>query len=388
MDKITYLAELAEGLARWVPERERQDILRYYAEYFEEAGFEREAEVVAELGDPWALSCRLAVEGGYVTQDAANAWRPPQKKKRVWPVVVACSLAAAFVGALVIPGAAYVGRTVGRLVNRVVDNPSYGGTAVIEQAEIIDSIPDEYSYFWDETVGGFWCMEDGSLDWFAEIDAKIGIGDIMVTGGEDYALFISTNSDMSSYALDWEVKNGVLKIRDGSADDDFGLDGLGALTEGGTAVNVSITVPYGEPLAKLTVKTGVGNVYLSELYVEDVVSAESETGDMECYEVQAGNKLKLTADVGNIILGIENLDAYAGMEMELEADVGQVEASLGCWEVECSYEVKADVGTVTVNGRDCGTKAEHKVNDAFCKLDIESDVGDVNVWFYNDQWNH
>ena len=34
MDKITYLAELAEGLARWVPERERQDILRYYAEYF------------------------------------------------------------------------------------------------------------------------------------------------------------------------------------------------------------------------------------------------------------------------------------------------------------------------------------------------------------------
>ena len=25
MDKLTYLAELAEGLARWVPERERQD---------------------------------------------------------------------------------------------------------------------------------------------------------------------------------------------------------------------------------------------------------------------------------------------------------------------------------------------------------------------------
>ena len=47
MDKITYLAELAEGLARWVPERERQDILYYYAEYFEEAGPDREAEVVA-----------------------------------------------------------------------------------------------------------------------------------------------------------------------------------------------------------------------------------------------------------------------------------------------------------------------------------------------------
>ena len=60
MDKITYLAELAEGLARWVPERERQDILRYYAEYFEEAGPGKEGDVIAELGDPWALSCRLA----------------------------------------------------------------------------------------------------------------------------------------------------------------------------------------------------------------------------------------------------------------------------------------------------------------------------------------
>ena len=46
MDKLTYLAELAEGLARWVPERERQNILRYYAEYFDEAGPGREAEVV------------------------------------------------------------------------------------------------------------------------------------------------------------------------------------------------------------------------------------------------------------------------------------------------------------------------------------------------------
>ena len=81
MDKLTYLAELAEGLARWVPERERQDILRYYAEYFDEAGPDKEGQVVAELGDPWALSCRLAVEGGYVTQQGADSWTPRQNKR-------------------------------------------------------------------------------------------------------------------------------------------------------------------------------------------------------------------------------------------------------------------------------------------------------------------
>ena len=62
MDKLTYLAELAEGLARWVPERERQDILRYYAEYFDEAGPDKEGQVVAELGD---AACRgYAQESG------------------------------------------------------------------------------------------------------------------------------------------------------------------------------------------------------------------------------------------------------------------------------------------------------------------------------------
>ena len=93
MDKITYLAELAEGLARWVPERERQDILRYYAEYFEEAGPEREAQVVAELGDPWALSCRLAVEGGYVTQEQANSWTPPKRKRKFWTLAAGITAA-------------------------------------------------------------------------------------------------------------------------------------------------------------------------------------------------------------------------------------------------------------------------------------------------------
>ena len=93
MDKLTYLAELAEGLARWVPERERQNILRYYAEYFDEAGPDKEGQVVAELGDPWALSCRLAVEGGYVTQQGADSWTPRQNKRKRWPLVLAGTVA-------------------------------------------------------------------------------------------------------------------------------------------------------------------------------------------------------------------------------------------------------------------------------------------------------
>ena len=132
MDKLTYLAELAEGLARWVPERERQEILRYYAEYFEEAGPDREAQVVQELGDPWALSCRLAVEGGYVTREQANSWTPSKKKK--WPWI----LAAAVVALVAVPAMLFsslAGRLIGFNVTsfmekevqvQEVDNAQFG----------------------------------------------------------------------------------------------------------------------------------------------------------------------------------------------------------------------------------------------------------------------
>ena len=44
MDKLTYLAELAEGLARWVPERERQVI---YLRYFKGLTQDKTAKILA-----------------------------------------------------------------------------------------------------------------------------------------------------------------------------------------------------------------------------------------------------------------------------------------------------------------------------------------------------
>ena len=148
MDKLTYLAELAEGLARWVPERERQNILRYYAEYFDEAGPGREAEVVRELGDPWALSCRLAVEGGYVTQKQAQGWTPRKKKK--WPWLLAAGVTAAvllFTVASVAMGAAVFGRLVGRNVAGFVTGENVAVAEPVPSEKVafyeFDSIPGE-----------------------------------------------------------------------------------------------------------------------------------------------------------------------------------------------------------------------------------------------------
>lgn len=378
MDKITYLAELAEGLARWVPERERQDILRYYAEYFEEAGPDREGEVISELGDPWALSSRLAVEGGYVTQEAANSWTPPKKKK--WPWVLAGTLAAV---AVVAVSAGYLFSQVGRFVGRNVAHVFAEDEATAVEQVDIGSGTGEAAYFEEsEGSGGFWTMEDGCLDAFTSIDADISLGDITVTEADDFTLFIQQSNSLGGYSLKWEVKDGVLVIRDGGGSGHHaGLDALGDLIDG-DAVNVGITVPDGAELDKIGIKTDMGCVYVASV-AAGKITAESDLGDIDCYEVRKVKKLDLKTDMGEVTLGIEELES--GADIDLETSMGQVEANLGCYERDCAYELRTDMGNVSVNGVSRGSKAEQKGNMPY-KLDIEDDMGDVNVYFQDDRW--
>lgn len=385
MDKITYLAELAEGLARWVPERERQDILRYYAEYFQEAGEEREAEVVAELGDPWALSSRLAVEGGFVSQEQARNWTP-RKKRKVWPWVLAGSLllAAALIGTGVM-AAFKLSRSI--LRGDVIGwaGSDRGIITTDEYAQAVPVVPGGDSgavtyYFEDgDSTSGFWTMEDGYLEPFDIIDAEVGLGNVTVTAGDDYTLFINQGDGLAGYhQITWEVKDGKLKIRDKSGKE-LNIGGLKNLS-GEYGVDVAVTVPEGTWLDKVSVKTGLGSVFVSGVDTEKV-TAETGLGNVECYEVRQVKKLNLATGMGNVTMGIDEL--WEGADIDLESGMGNVEANLGCVESECGYELKTGMGKVTVNGGGRGTKAESKGGRAY-KLEAESGMGDVSVYFQND----
>lgn len=383
MDKLTYLAELAEGLARWVPERERQDILRYYAEYFEEAGPDREAQVVQELGDPWALSCRLAVEGGYVTQQQADGWTPPRRKKWPW---IALGVTAAVLALIAVP-VALLSQVVGSFVGGSVASFITG-----EQTAVVEEVDPQYSgnvaYFEgaDESGDGFWTMEDGYLEPFHEIDVDVGLANVTVTEGEDYTLFISSDSALGGYGLKWEVKDGVLKIRDdgtaGHAEinnwDDFkNMFGIDA-----SAMDVVITVPEGAVQNKLKVKTGLGDVFISGLEMGKKLEAETGLGDVQCYEVRTRDEVKLETGMGDVTLAVD--EAYSGAEYDLKTGMGTVEASLNGYETDWKYEAKTGMGTVTVNGADRGAKAERKGGSY--ELEAETGMGDVNLYFKDNRW--
>ena len=386
MDKLTYLAELAEGLARWVPERERQDILRYYAEYFEEAGPDRVAQVVQELGDPWALSCRLAVEGGYVTQQQADSWMPPKRKKWPWILTGAALALAVLITIPVMLVASLAGRSVGSNVASFITGEQ---TAVVEQEyeAQFDTVFEDKAYVEGaEYVEGFWTMEDGYLEAFSEIDIDAGIVNVIVTAGEDYTLFISSGATLGGYSLKWEVEDGVLKIRDSgtaghvqinSWEDFKNTFGINA-----SAMNVTITVPE-TSVEKLKVKTGLGDVHVSGLEVLGTLKAETGLGDIECYEVRAHDEVDLESGMGDVTLAVE--EAYSGTKFDLKTGMGTVEAQINSLEKDWDYEAKTGMGNVTVNGDSRGSKVERKSTGDY-KLELESGMGDINLYFQDDRW--
>ena len=394
MDKITYLAQLAEGLARWVPERERQDILRYYAEYFEEAGAEREAEVIQELGDPWALSSRLAVEGGYVSQEGAASWTPRRNKRKIWPwVLLGTAAVLVFIVGAIFTAVMNFSGLIGRAVSDVVISNANAGTTVVEAEEWAvdravgkgDYVIEDAEYDGTEYNCTYVATEFGTLETFSAIDAEISLGSITICTGPDWSLIIQQNAVLSGYNITWEVKGDKLKLKDSSTGkaDINGLKDLPNLFGGG-AIDISITVPVGYPLDKIDVSTGMGNIYIVDVYA-DKVEAETGMGNVECYEVYDAEKIDLKSGMGDVTLGIEGLES--GVDIDLETGMGNVEANLGCFEDECEYEVESGLGNVTVNGvsRGSNLKVERKGNYPY-KLDAESGMGDVNVFFYEDRW--
>ena len=70
MSRESYLQELWARLSNRMPRQELENVMRYYEEYFDEAGPGREAEVIAELGTPEHLA-------GQVMGDRPAAFREP-----------------------------------------------------------------------------------------------------------------------------------------------------------------------------------------------------------------------------------------------------------------------------------------------------------------------
>lgn len=80
MNRADYMAALRRALSV-LPEEERANALRYYEEYFDDAGPENEAKAIEELGEPAKVAAQILADYRELT---AVPHAQPMKEKRRW----------------------------------------------------------------------------------------------------------------------------------------------------------------------------------------------------------------------------------------------------------------------------------------------------------------
>lgn len=366
MNSRDYLEALGAALAKTVPARERMDILRYYKEYFEDAGPEREQEIIADLGDPEALAQRIIEEGGYGEEDGQPRQQaqpePPQsgaqQKRRVWPYVLLGVGVVALIAAVSI-----VPRLLWGVVRERVVDPIVGGGAAVH---VVEEPPGEAP----ESLRPN--QTEQAMGEFTEISVHISMGDVtIIQTGDDFSIALSEPEGIS-LGLEYSVSNGRLEVwNDGSIDiSDFKK----SFTD--IKCGVTVTVPEETPLSWVNAYTDLGDVALSNVCAREV-EAGTGLGDIEVRQLLGSmDELSLNTGMGDI-----TLEGRLPLEADLETGMGDVRVSAACPERQCHYELETGMGEVKVNGRGHGRQTENSDSDCIYELDASSGMGDVRVDF-------
>ncbi len=366
MSSNDYLEALGAALSKTVPVRERMEILRYYKEYFEDAGPEREQEVIEELGDPQALAERIAREGGYTgagydgAESAGGSGRAgggasgSRPKRRVWPYV-----AIGVVALVMILSVSAVTRLLwGTLWSRV------GGSEAVSTPVMHDPVSTP------EPTGVLGAAADGTMEAvteFTNISVDVSLGDVKVQTGGEFGVALD-DFDNEMYRMEYSVQNGKLRVW--SARGSFSVNGLTNIAGG-----VTITVPAGLMLGDVEIHTGMGDVTLVNVSAMDI-ETETGMGDVSAYELGQAQELSMNTGMGDI-----ELDGALPLSSELETGMGDITVNAACPENQCRYELESGLGEVKVDGRARGKEVENEASGAVYELDAGTGLGDVRVNF-------
>lgn len=371
MDKNAYLKELSRHLSRKMPEREREDTLRWYEEYFQEAGPEQEAEVIKELGSPETVARRVAEEGGWT-----------QEKGRSRGMVVGIAAAAVLLIAVLCAG------IWSALLRTTPDDPADspgvstgqqaldGTHGVPPQADSPAPAPDPGS---SQTPGVSPEPRPGQsqnlsgdpvqvLDAFTEIETQVAMGDVIIRRGTAFQIEVTFEGTVRGepYRIEYEVTDGTLHI--------VSFPKHCNDNDGDCSGQVLVTVPEDSALEKLKISLGVGDITLCELSVDEA-ELETGVGDLSVIDTAAG-EVELETGVGDV-----KISGSPAATMELTTGVGNVTARLDCTPEECSWMLTSGVGPIQVDGVTSQLSASKKAPDSSCRLTGSTGVGSVTVTF-------
>lgn len=372
MDKNAYLKELSRHLSRRMPEREREDTLRWYEEYFQEAGPERESEVIKELGSPETVAQRVAEEGGWTQEKERGRRRGMIVGTAAAAVLLTAALCVGIWGAL--RHAAPDGSAASPgVADRQDPDGTYGEPPRPDSpAPAPDPGPSQTPGASPEPEPDLSQSPGGdpvqTLDAFTEIEVQVAVGDVNIRRGTEFQIEAAFEGAVQSepYRIEYEVTDGTLNI--------VSFPKHCNDSDGDCSGQVLVTVPEDAALEEIKISLGVGDVTLCELSVNEA-ELETGVGDLSVIDAAAG-EVELNTGVGDV-----KISGIPPATMDLTTGVGDVTARLDCAPEECSWTLTSGMGPIQVDGATSQLSASKKAPGGSCRLTGSTGVGSVTVTF-------
>ena len=336
MSKSEFLSQLRACLVGRMGEEELKSALSYYDEYFEDAGVEREGEVLEELGSPAAVAAQ-------VLEEQEHPYTPPTAKvkrtSRAGVIALCVGLGVVLFGV--------AGFVIFNFVS-VNEGPRIPKPQVSVSADVTPVEPlAEPSVSTGQTLPN----REPANSAFTNLDIKLGVGSVRVQTGEEWDFTLEssgTNKSGTPYELHYSLEGGLLRIW--STPKSLSTEG-GDMPEG----EVVITVPEGVVLGHAEVEVGMGELDWVGCAVAERLSAEIGMGDV---------------DVKGGLTG----------EIDLKTGMGNITAHMALAREEYRYELEVGMGDLRLDGEKL-VRNTAEGGSGPSQIELSSGMGDVRLTF-------
>lgn len=363
MSNEEFLRRLEAALTGRVPQEEVDDALNYHREYFAEAGENAANEIPA----PEVVAEQIIRERDEYLRKRQFQWARP------------ALVMASVVGVALLCAWFFAGRTSFFRRNYVMQTVD-----AVQQVSVAEVMPGGAENV--VTWGGEYLTDSVTLDPFESIAIEGVSGNVTITSGDEFTLYFEGDERET---LSCFQDNGVLHITGNTT---------GVLSTGLVKGQIVITVPSWTQLSLVSVKTEMGNIYLSDIDHISEVDLTTELGDIDVNSSMDGKyvSLRCQSDLGNISLNsvrAETLNCqcdagsiqaieFSAKETTLQADMGSITAvALGARE-DYEMDLSVELGRISVDGQQ---RLNHYTTGGNSYLlTAKADAGNITLDFVED----
>jgi hypothetical protein len=242
------------------------------------------------------------------------------------------------------------------------------------------------------------------------LDIDSSILNLKMVEGDDFSLKGSYDSRLMT--LDITEANGVLTIRDIRHGDWNVLNfDLGFLNDSRKTRGLTLTYPSGTKFGNVAVKSSLGNLEVQGLKA-DTLDVRLNLGNFTGRDIMT-KSFAADLDMGNCeINGLEvSAEAYAAMDSgrlslknatindltaennmgrfdfsgtlsgkaDIELNMGSLDMDLDIAADDLAYSIDADMGSITLNGRNLGSSALSGPSSPTLTLDVRLNMGSADI---------